>query len=144
MCCPDRPYVVFLCSSRTVWENETHLVTSVADALVREFGDEAPTLVVRPHPTNPTPFDAYSHPRVVIYPRGGDQAAVADGNRALLFREQHDIIDRFYLEMLGHGGLEGSAFTYLLTLAGAPSVPGAHSYPERYPLTIAARLPLRP
>jgi hypothetical protein len=73
--------------------------------------------------------------------RGGDQAAVADGNRTLLFREQHDIIDRFYLQMLGHGGLGGPAFTYLLTLAGAPSVPGAHSYPERYPLTIDARLP---
>jgi hypothetical protein len=73
--------------------------------------------------------------------RGGDQVAVADGNRTLLFREQHDIIDRFYVQMLGHGGLEGSAFTYLLTLAGAPSVPGAHSYSERYPLTIAARLP---
>src|SRR5262249_52773647 len=37
--------------------------------------------------------------------------------------------------------LAGSAFTYLLTLTGAPSVPGAHSYPERYPLTIATRLP---
>jgi hypothetical protein len=72
---------------------------------------------------------------------GGDQAAVAEGNRTLLFREQHDIIDRFYVQMLGHDGLEGSAFTYLLTLAGAPSVPGAHSYPERYPLTFAARLP---
>ena len=73
--------------------------------------------------------------------RRGDQAAVADGNRTLLFREQHDIIDRFYVQMLGHGGLAGPAFTYLLTLAGAPSVPGAHSYPERYPLTIAAPLP---
>ena len=73
--------------------------------------------------------------------RGGDQAAVAEGNRTLLFREQHDIIDRFYVQMLGHGGLEGSAFTYLLTLVGAPSVPGAHSYPERYPLTFASRLP---
>jgi luciferase-like monooxygenase len=72
--------------------------------------------------------------------RGGDQAAVADGNRTLLFREQHDIIDRFYVQMLGHAGLEGPAFTYLLTLAGTPSVPSAHSYPERYPLTIAARL----
>ena len=73
--------------------------------------------------------------------RGGDHAAVADGNRTLLFREQYDIIDRFYVQMLGHGGLEGSAFTYLLTIAGTPSVPGAHSYPERYPLTFAARLP---
>jgi hypothetical protein len=73
--------------------------------------------------------------------RDGDEAAVADGNRTLLFREQHDIIDRFYLQMLGHGGPGGSAFTYLLTLAGTPSVPGAHSYPEQYPLTFAARLP---
>jgi len=72
--------------------------------------------------------------------RGGDEEAVAEGNRMLLFREQHDIIDRFYVQMLGHGALEGSAFTYLLTLTGMPSVPGAHSYPEQYPLTFAARL----
>jgi len=71
---PDRPYVVFLCSSRTSWDNETPLVTSVADALVRELGDAAPMVVVRPHPTNPTPFDNYQHPLVVVYPRGGDQA----------------------------------------------------------------------
>jgi hypothetical protein len=74
MGCPDRPYMVFLCSSRTLWGNETHLVTSVGDALVREFGDTGPTLVVRPHPTNPAPFENYAHPRVVVYPRGGDQA----------------------------------------------------------------------
>ena len=73
--------------------------------------------------------------------RDSDSAAMAHGNRTLLFREQHDIIDRFYIQMLGHGGPEGPAFTYLLTLAGAPSVPGAHSYPQRYPLTFAARLP---
>ncbi len=74
MGCPDGPYVVFLCSSRTIWENEVSLVTSVADALLRELGDSAPTLVVRPHPTNPVPFDDYVHPKVVVYPRGGDQA----------------------------------------------------------------------
>jgi hypothetical protein len=70
-----------------------------------------------------------------------DPAAVADGNRALLFREQHDIIDRFYARMSGYRWPLGAAFTYLMTLAGAPSVPGAHSYPERYPLRVDARLP---
>jgi len=35
----------------------------------------------------------------------------------------------------------GQAFTYLLTLAGTPSIPGAHSYPEQYPLRVDARLP---
>jgi hypothetical protein len=73
--------------------------------------------------------------------RARDQALVDRGNRTLLYREQHDIIDRFYVQMLGHRRPVGPAFTYLLTLAGAPSVPGAHSYPERYPLTFVARLP---
>jgi hypothetical protein len=73
--------------------------------------------------------------------RDAASAAVADGNRALLFREQHDIIDRFYARMLGYRWPLGRAFTYLLTLAGTPSVPGARSYPERYPLTVDAWLP---
>jgi hypothetical protein len=73
--------------------------------------------------------------------RDAATAAVFAGNRTLLFREQHDIIDRFYVRMFGHRWPLGPAFTYLLTLAGAPSVPGAHSYPERYPLRVEARLP---
>jgi hypothetical protein len=73
--------------------------------------------------------------------RNGDPALVDRGNRTLLFREQFDIIDRFYLQMLRYHWPEGPAFTYLLTLAGAPSVPKADSYPERYPLTLVARLP---
>lgn len=68
-----------------------------------------------------------------------DEAAAARGNRALLFREQHNIIDRFYVRMQGFRKLEGQAFTYLLTLAGTPSIPGAHSYPKHYPLRITLR-----
>jgi hypothetical protein len=66
---------------------------------------------------------------------------VADGNRTLLFREQHDIIDRYYVRMFAYRWPLGRAFTYLLTLAGAPSVPRAQSFPQRYPLRIGARLP---
>jgi hypothetical protein len=73
--------------------------------------------------------------------RDGAPATVADGNRSLLFREQHDIIDRFYVRMFGHRRPLGQVFTYLLTLAGTPSIPGAHSYPEQYPLRVDARLP---
>jgi hypothetical protein len=73
--------------------------------------------------------------------RTGDTTLVDRGNRALLFREQLDIIDRFYARMLRHDRPEGEIFTYLLTLAGVPSVPGAHSFPERYPRTFVARLP---
>jgi hypothetical protein len=74
MGCPDRPYMVFLCSSRTIWEDESSMVTAMADALARQCGDRAPTLVVRPHPTNPAPFNTFTHPGVVVHPKGGDQA----------------------------------------------------------------------
>jgi hypothetical protein len=74
--------------------------------------------------------------------RNGDPALVDSGNRMLLFREQFDIIDRFYLQMFRRHRPMGQAFTYLLTLAGAPSVPGAHSFPEQYPRSFAMRLPL--
>ncbi|HEY3199765.1 MAG TPA: hypothetical protein VGK55_04405 [Actinomycetes bacterium] len=69
-----------------------------------------------------------------------DMALIDRGNRTLLFREQFDIIDRFYLQMMRHDRPEGLLFTYLLTLTGAPSVPGAHSFPERFPFTLIARL----
>jgi hypothetical protein len=66
---------------------------------------------------------------------------VVAGNRALLFREQHDIIDRYYVRMLEHRWPIGPGFTYLLTLIGAPSVPHALPYPRRYPLRVDTRLP---
>jgi hypothetical protein len=52
-----------------------------------------------------------------------DAGLVEPGNRTLLLREQRDIIDRFYVDMLQRHAAEGPVFTYLLTLAGAPSVP---------------------
>lgn len=70
-----------------------------------------------------------------------DATLIDRGNRTLLFREQFDIIDRFYLQMLRHDRPEGMLFTYLLTLVGAPSIPGVHSFPERFPFALVARLP---
>jgi hypothetical protein len=68
----------------------------------------------------------------------GDPAQVHAGNRTLLHREQHDIIDRFYVDMRRHSPPAGRVFTYLLTLAGTPAVPGAKSYPVVFPLVLIA------
>ena len=67
----------------------------------------------------------------------GDPAQVQAGNRTLLFREQHDIIDRFYVDMREHSPPSGRMFTYLLTLAGAPAVPGTKGYSDVFPLRSA-------
>ena len=68
----------------------------------------------------------------------GDPARVNGGNRILLYREQHDIIDRFYVDMRDHSPPSGRVFTYLVTLAGTPAVPGAKRYSDVFPLTLIA------
>jgi hypothetical protein len=74
---------------------------------------------------------------------GGDPAEVHAGNRTLLYREQHDIIDRFYVDMREHSPPSGRVFTYLLTLAGTPAVPGTKGYCEVFPLTLVAPISRR-
>jgi len=74
---------------------------------------------------------------------GGDPAQVQAGNGALLFREQHDIIDRFYVDMREHSPPSGRVFTYLLTLAGTPAIPGAKSYCDVFPLILRAPISRR-
>jgi hypothetical protein len=76
--CPDDgPYLVYLCSSRTLIADESHVVSRLADAFERRLGDRAPTIVVRPHPTNPVPWEGYERPRTTVYPHHGDQADTA-------------------------------------------------------------------
>ena len=77
-CPPQKPFVLYLCSSRTLVESETETVTALADEMAGRFPDGAPTLVVRPHPTNALMWEDYHYPGVVSYPKGGDQADTPD------------------------------------------------------------------
>lgn len=71
---PDRPYLVYLCSSESLIPSEVHLVDALADALDRHLGEAAPLLVVRPHPVNAGPWASYERRGVVVDPRDGEQA----------------------------------------------------------------------
>lgn len=73
--------------------------------------------------------------------RTGDQELVASGNEYLLRREQFDIIADDYDRMREHFP-SGGAFTYTaMTFAGQPSIPGARSYADVFPLTVSAETP---
>ena len=69
----------------------------------------------------------------------GDPGRVQEGNTALLYREQNDIIADDYDNMRAHPG--GEAVTYMVTLAGEPSIPGARSYPEVFPYSFSVESP---
>ncbi|MEE2570383.1 WXG100 family type VII secretion target [Pseudarthrobacter sp. J64] len=69
----------------------------------------------------------------------GDPALIKEGNTTLLYREQNSIIADDYTNMRSHPG--GEAVTYLVTLAGEPSIPEAKSFPEVFPYTYSVESP---
>ncbi|WP_104175115.1 WXG100 family type VII secretion target [Arthrobacter sp. Y81] len=69
----------------------------------------------------------------------GDPSQVQEGNTELLYREQNEIIADDYENMRSHPG--GEAVTYMVTLAGEPSIPGAKSYPEVFPYEFSVESP---
>ena len=69
----------------------------------------------------------------------GDPDLVREGNTSLLYREQNEIIADDYDNMRNHPG--GEAVTYLVTLAGEPSIPGAKSYAEVFPYSFSVESP---
>lgn len=74
----------------------------------------------------------------------GIPSLIKAGNTDLLYREQNQIIDRQYDEMRNYHGPVGEAFTYLMTVVGAASIPGTKTPAEFSPFsfTIKASTPL--
>lgn len=65
----------------------------------------------------------------------GDRSLIATGNATLLRREQEFVIADDYDRMRDRP-VTGEVMTYVMTAVGAPSVPGARTYPEVFPATV--------
>ncbi|MEV6773309.1 hypothetical protein AB0N05_32215 [Nocardia sp. NPDC051030] len=70
-----------------------------------------------------------------------DPALIASGNKDLLWREQWQIIADDYDHMRDRPGT-GGLMTWGMTTVGAPSIPGAHTFPEEFPKTVDAPGPI--
>lgn len=71
----------------------------------------------------------------------GQPDRVAGGNSVLLNREQGWVVGGMWDEVREYKGGLGEAFTFLMTLAGSPSVAGVPSLREHSPLTVEGVLP---
>lgn len=67
--------------------------------------------------------------------RTGNTQLLDQGNRYLLHREQHDIIQENYEDMYNREKT-GPAFTYMMGVVGGPSIPGAQTLAEVDPLQV--------
>ncbi|MDQ3885799.1 MAG: hypothetical protein M3308_01980, partial [Actinomycetota bacterium] len=66
----------------------------------------------------------------------GDPYRIQRGNADLLYREQNQIIAKQYDQMYQHHGPVGPVMTYIMTMAGAASIPGTRTPGEYSPLTV--------
>lgn len=70
----------------------------------------------------------------------GDPQRVTEGNTEMLRREQQDIIADDYQDMRDHP-VTGEAMTYMMTVVGEASIPGAGTFADYDPLSITAETP---
>jgi hypothetical protein len=73
----------------------------------------------------------------------GNTALIQQGNEYLLRREQSEIIRDQY-DAMYQRQVTGPALTYLMTLVGQPSVPGAQGFSDVFPLTASTEIGLGP
>ena len=66
------PYVVYACSSTTITGDETGILREFVGLLRANPKTESISVLVRPHPLNPSIWQEISEPGVSIYPIAGD------------------------------------------------------------------------
>lgn len=71
----------------------------------------------------------------------GDPDRVAHGNMTLLQREQGWVVADIWDDVRGYKGGLGEAFTYMMTLAGSPSVVGVPALRDHNPVRLQGTLP---
>ncbi|MGW0172690.1 hypothetical protein ACWDUM_02475 [Rhodococcus sp. NPDC003322] len=71
----------------------------------------------------------------------GEPDRVADGNMSLLRREQRDVVGAKWDEVRAYGAGVGSALTYVMTLAGSPSVAGVPPLRSHRSIEVETTLP---
>ncbi len=81
---PLRPYVLYLCSSKSILDHELELIKILIEYLGKVDDKHRPTLVVRPHPFKIMQTDGLENNWVRVFPKGG-QRPDTDDARSLYY-----------------------------------------------------------
>jgi hypothetical protein len=78
---PARPYVLYLCSSRSIAQDEKPFIEEVARGLRQHAGTGELNLLVRPHPSNAGIWQGYSDDLIKLWPPAGALPATAEARQ---------------------------------------------------------------
>lgn len=70
---PSKPYVLYLCSSKSISEREAELIQMLISHFEEVEENHRPALVVRPHPFKDMDADGLENDWVKIFPKGGQR-----------------------------------------------------------------------
>lgn len=69
----DKPYVVFLCSSRPIaGENEPHVIKDMIDTFQKDESTKEIQILIRPYPSQAYVWESFSYQNSSIWPREGE------------------------------------------------------------------------
>lgn len=70
---PSKPYVLYLCSSKSISEHEIELIQTLISYFDKVEEEYRPALVVRPHPFKDMEADGLENEWVKVFPKGGQR-----------------------------------------------------------------------
>ncbi len=85
---PEKPYILYLCSSRGISDNEIGLIRELTACLGKMEPAERPSVIIRPHPFNPVEPGEVENDWVKVFPKGG-QRPDSDETRQLYYDSLH-------------------------------------------------------
>lgn len=81
---PAKPYILYLCSSKSISDHETDLIKILIHQLAQVEESKRPALIVRPHPFKKMTEDELENHWVKVFPKGG-QRPDTDEARAIYY-----------------------------------------------------------
>ncbi len=117
-------------------QQEVFLDQAVTHEAYRDGGLEAVELLLEDDPYNYGPETLEAWRLIDEGNQTGNTDLVAEGSRQLLMREQFAVLQDDYDAMRSRRPPIGEAMTYLMTMTGSPSIPGAESFADLYPVTV--------
>lgn len=70
---PEKPYILYLCSSRGISDNEVELIRELTANLGSIRPEDRPSVMIRPHPFNPVEPGEVENDWVRVFPKGGQR-----------------------------------------------------------------------
>lgn len=78
---PAKPFILYLCSSKGITEQEDQLIKGILDQMAGMESINRPSIVIRPHPFTPLEISDLENEWIKVFPNGGQRPDMDDARQ---------------------------------------------------------------